>query len=139
MKAEIKAPKKLSDAMQMALADEMKAHKSPLHRVVMNDWHEPMIDGKCEVCFAGALMAFSLKHDVNETFQEMTFGDGWHGVFSALDDVRRGWVEMALQSMSISAYNMPYPIKKVTGYQVNREQWRKDMFKIVKDLEVKGL
>lgn len=48
-------PNKLSDVIMVALEDLVKAERSKRYKVNMDHWHAP--NGKCSVCFAGAVMA----------------------------------------------------------------------------------
>lgn len=60
-------PDKLSDCLELALADlaKVERHKSK-YVVNMGRWHEHD-DGKCSVCLAGSLLAKTMKipDDVN--------------------------------------------------------------------------
>ncbi len=136
----MKAPKLLSVAMRMALRDEAKAHRSPRYYVDMGDWHRARRDEKCNVCFAGSVMAFSLSADIKKNCGYGSFGDDWAMVFKALDRARKGDVRGALQYMHHLRHR-EFGLRwiEVADYYNDRTQWRKDMFKLVKELEAKGL
>lgn len=54
-------PDKKSELLQVALNDIKRAANTPGYRIDMHEWHYMDPDtGVCEVCLAGAVMAFSL-------------------------------------------------------------------------------
>lgn len=65
-------PEKLSDLIPLAKEDAIKAFDSPLYRLNMSIWHS-MHDELCEVCLAGAVLAFSLGADSEKYFYPAGF------------------------------------------------------------------
>lgn len=135
-----KLPNKLHLLLIDALADEAKAHRSPRYEVNMDDWHEPFIrDDKalCYVCFAGAVMAFGLGADINSQVRTAEEFDESHKLI-ALDHIREGYMILALANfyhMNSDYVAERFHFIQVTEYDVDRLEWRKDMFKIAKTLK----
>jgi hypothetical protein len=55
-------PNVLSDCIEIALQDLAKAEASDKYVVDMGTWHRPTDDGKCQVCLAGSIMAFTINN-----------------------------------------------------------------------------
>jgi len=63
---EVKLPNKLSGLLRLAVKDCRKAQKSKKYKLNMRVLHEPPNKkGKCEVCMAGAILAFTMKVPIN--------------------------------------------------------------------------
>ena len=59
----------------------------------MNQWHNANADDEpCAVCFAGAVMTFSLNADVNVTQNPASFEDDIVAKLCALNNFREGYV-----------------------------------------------
>jgi len=133
-----RAPKKLSTAINMALADQLKAEKHPKLEVNMDDWHLPY-NGFCAVCFGGAVMHYkhnlSVTEGVGPDFNE-DFGKDWKNVYFALDSVRNGEIKDALDYMEL-----PYKVRdiNVVEYADNRTKFRRQMRDLAKRLAKAGL
>jgi len=104
IKTKIKAPTKLSDAIDLALEDlEIIETQKKDYTVDMNNYHSPNCfwDDKCHVCFAGAVMSVTHQVPWEEYVEPYYFGHGWDKVFRALDLVRMGHLSIALEWMQI--------------------------------------
>jgi len=55
-----KWPKKLSKMIRIALADEIKCHRSPKYKVDMMTYYSDYGREVCHVCFAGGVFAQSM-------------------------------------------------------------------------------
>lgn len=161
-------PRKFHDVMTVALRDEQKAFKSPLYEMDMGQWHRPdwktredvkakrTIDPRdleCSVCFAGAVMAFSLDADPRLDLGPMDWNGGspTENKLKALDAVREGNIEDALfmvypdcsekmtkriqtccrelqanENFTRQTFG-EYDID-VTDYHCDRTEWRRQMF-----------
>lgn len=53
-------PDKPSELIRLAVADLERAEASPDYIIDMGCWHEPIPNGLCAVCFAGAVIAGTL-------------------------------------------------------------------------------
>lgn len=132
-----KPPKKLSRLMRLALNDLYKVERSPKYRVNMYLWHEGIDKSYCSVCFAGSIMAKTLGSKTDAVKGPRDFGYDWSRAFFALDHVRNGKVQDAMASLVQPTYKVPS--REVCSYYEDPKQWRKDMWKIVRELERKRL
>jgi hypothetical protein len=133
-------PDKLSDLIEVALADLEKVEKDPIYKVDMHKWHDPMPDAEgqpvCLVCLAGAVMA--------KTLEAPEFLDSHPGRFdektalklSALNFIRRGWVSSAMEDLDIKYGGQSE--YKVTPYVLNPEKFKQDLRTIAEDLRKEG-
>lgn len=96
-----KLPDKLSALILVALTDLTKAERSPNYVIEMKDWHRP--NSHCSVCFAGAVMAFSLKCDPKKFVNPEDLGKRTARKLFALDDARLGYFEAATQELGLSS------------------------------------
>lgn len=130
-------PKRMSEAIRMAVADLEAVEKLPQYRIDMGAWHEPAPDGLCEVCFAGAVMARTHKlpqHRYSSGFD--IAGWDWNCVFDALNELRKGGVASAAQSMGVKIPS--FHKMDVTSYDENPEQFKADMLRTASFLEAEG-
>jgi len=129
-----KLPEKLSDLIELALADLEKVEKNWRYKVNMSKWHRPIwnkwyLPNMCEVCFAGAVMAGTLGVDINENIDVRGFNDYIHYRLRALDSLRVGDVEGALEYLRMR--QPPVGTIDVTPYEESPLLFRKDLEKIV--------
>lgn len=105
-KAACRLPKKPSELITVALADLIKAERSPRYDVNMAGWHEaasplaPIYDPVtcevtekyevCGVCFAGAVMAFSLNVPTSITIRPPSFPKEVENKLNAINYFRIG-------------------------------------------------
>jgi hypothetical protein len=105
IKIETKAPKKLSEAVTMALEDMAKVEKSAKLEIEMGEWHTPANKShkiKCGVCMAGAIMHYKGKLSVDDdVIGTEEFSVPWAKVFEALDEFREGLIDYALMTMGV--------------------------------------
>lgn len=93
-KKPVKLPDKLSVLIRLALVDLGKAERDPRYKVDMGKWHEP--NSHCSVCFAGAVIAFSLGTSSLTCLTANSFPEDDRDKLLALDNVRSGnFVEAA--------------------------------------------
>ena len=130
----IKKPSKL---IAIALADLRKAERSTKYKINMDNWHKP--NGKCAVCFAGSVMAFSLKANPKISYQDWNFKS--YRQFTALDCLRVGrvgWAFADLHNLPPSHTNMgmKHPLdREIVTYSRNPTKFKRQMRKLQKDLE----
>lgn len=154
-------PKKLSDAILVALDDLSKVERMKDTYVVdMGAWHRPIEEGdvvadldynpkdvgKCAVCFAGSVIACTLKEDPKTYVSFEGFSEELQHKFGALDDVRTGDITNAIGRWY--AYDIvprnplvmfnDDPID-VADYYTDRAQFKRDMRRIAKNLADLGL
>src|SRR6478736_6372267 len=91
----VKPPKKLSQAIMLALNDLALVEKKPKYKVDMANWH--IVDGNtCAVCFAGSVMAQTFGVSPGIYTSPGSFNLDWEYIFYALDSIRKGDVVSAL-------------------------------------------
>lgn len=134
-KKQLKLPSKPSALIRVALKDLDRVERNKKYRVDMNVWHEP--NGQCAVCFAGAVMTRAIPPTENYLFSK--FPRDMEAKFDALDSLRGGLIDFALDSM-----NMPKPPKLpkyviITPYSVSAKGFKKDMCSLACLLEKHGL
>lgn len=137
-----KPPKKLSMLMKLALSDLAKVEKSDKYVVNMGSWHRASVqDNRCSVCFAGSIMAKSLKADPSISMYHDDFGKEWSLAFLALNEVRIGGIARALYYMGLDAkkFTSYEGAMFVPDYNEDPKEFRKTMRGVVKMLEKKGL
>jgi hypothetical protein len=127
-------PKKLSDLILVALGDLEKAERSKNYIVDMHTFHIPprrgcscfnCSTGRCAVCFAGSVMAFSLNAPINEELMPHNFRQDRHALL-ALDGIRCGWLPSGERF-------------EVTSYATDPEQFKTEMVLTAAALREAGL
>lgn len=91
-------PEKPSELIRLALNDLSLAEKDGAYRIEMGLWHlsTSYHDGKCAVCFAGAVMANTLKIPSNVNVDPYDFPLSIRNKLLALDRFRTGAVREGL-------------------------------------------
>jgi len=137
-------PNKLSDCIDVALKD-LDAAKKLGFKVDMNRWYRRH-DKTCTVCLAGAVLAREFDLDAGEdagpatlflTDNLITNHD--YQRLHALNLVREGYVEEALDRMELGFKSLP-PIYNISSIgNKDTKRWRKDMLSIRDYLREQGL
>lgn len=135
-------PEKLSDCIDVALADLEKVEADEWYVVDMNAWHEPLCDAKnmkCSVCFAGAVISMTMMVPSGVDSDPWKFCEHNKARLRALDDIRCGWIQSALSLFRISLpAEMPH-IVSITRYDEDAGEFKSDMKKIAAMLREHGL
>lgn len=84
-----KLPDKLSALILLALDDLKKAERSKKYKIDMGGWHHP--NSHCSVCFAGAVIAFSLGADPKKRIDPYDFDTDTRHKLLALNSARCGF------------------------------------------------
>jgi len=131
----------LSDTPSVLLREAMDdlrlMEKAPGYKIDMDYWNQPLGDGKCRVCLAGATMV----RRVNPTAcSPMLLGLRDAQKMRALNNFRVGWIGNALSylGINIAATGLPLSIP-VVEYRYDRAGFFRDMAYIVALLEDAGL
>lgn len=136
-------PKRMSEAIRMAVADLRKVEASPDHTVRMIYFHAPKIGDleQCAVCFAGAVMAKRLGADPDDELYEDSFGGAWKKVFTFLDALRSGYMTGARDSWATGTMTQvddrPNELG-ITFYESDPLQFKADMLALADRLEAEG-
>lgn len=82
------------DLIRLAVLDLCDVARLPKkYDIDMGVWHIGMSDGRCAVCFAGAVMARELNAQPTSALWPDSFSDAdAEGKLRALDSFRRGWI-----------------------------------------------
>lgn len=153
-----KLPKKLSEAILVALKDLAAAERSKNLVINMGTWHDPIDSlfgpgvetkpkAKCEVCFAGSVMAGTLGVKDTEQVVPDDFGENTRDMLLALDSVREGDLYEAVNHINTdwawddAFWENNWLPKGVTvhNYDVDPKAWKADMRKISRLLQKAGL
>lgn len=112
-KAKVILPRKMSALITVALKDLKKVEKADGYTVDMGDWHHPDTltcrngsgdtiseEDTCSVCFAGSVMAFTLKVASTKEAEPHSF-PGNEDQLQALDSLRAGNVSDAARTLNL--------------------------------------
>jgi hypothetical protein len=155
-KFKIKAslPDKPSELIRLAVKDLKSIEKSKKYVVYMHRYHQTvdndMMDyfslpeGKCAVCFAGSIMARTLKCDPKETVRPDDFDVKTERKLYALDSFRTGSIYEAFDYLKIKVpivleYCCNQDNINISGYEENPQQFKTDMLGLASLLEEIGL
>ncbi len=136
MKKPIILPRKMSALIRIALEDLTKVERSKVYEVQMGNWHLPLADGKCAVCFAGAVMAktCNFKKSADVFPRRSSMGDNLDQFF-ALDSLRQGEIGLAASELHLGLNIILPEDRSITPYSSDPKQFRADMRKLALDLE----
>jgi len=135
LKMDIEPPKKLYQALALAMKDLEAVEKMDDTRVNMLTWVNTFPDG-CHVCLAGAVMYMNSDSVRSKTcrIRPENFSKQWEIVFEALDLLRCGAVMQAVEvftgKKSRKGLNM-----NVDPYGENEKRFKRNMKKIIKVLK----
>lgn len=135
-------PNKLSDLIEVAIADLIKCERSSKYLVNMLVWHNPVNDEHCEVCFAGGVIAQTLSTDHKRWTEPCEFKTGINRKLQALDDLRRGRLGAALHQMNASRPYQAFQRKldrHITPYSQNPGTFKREMRAFSRDMATAGL
>lgn len=135
------APKLLSEAIYLALADLEKVEADDRYQVDMDIWHASNHNsGKCHVCFAGAVMAKSCKTDIRLNKGIGSFDQDWANVFCALDSARVYQFKTAARQMDLQPQGNDFdPVVDRCSYTTDPAQFKANMRHAADELAKVGL
>lgn len=141
-----KLPEEPSALIRLALADLKKVERDKAHYVVnMNMYHEPddfqYRKRKCTVCFAGAVMAGTLRASPGWSLDPSDFDTDTKKKLIALDYFRSGRVRQGLLLLSDSYRYIEPGLADflVVPYRDDPKGFRVDMERMAAHLERRGL
>ena len=149
-----KLPEKPSELIMLALKDLKAAEESKKYEIRMEDWHNPndlkFLEAseipeeeihKCEVCFAGSVMAFSLEGDINRHYEPKDF-PGEKRKLRALDVFRKGQVSYGMTifygDRDTTNYEEIQDYFLIPYYHDDREGFHEAMAEMADHLKEKG-
>jgi len=134
----LKLPDVPSELILLALNDLELIEKNPNYIVNMTRWHDYCdVDQICYACFAGAVMAGTLRSNFREVLDPHDFGKNYNKL-AALDAFRLGDIILGLHEMGIHKTNILSDYFRVTPYQESPKAWKIDMMAMVDFLKSKG-
>jgi hypothetical protein len=107
-------PDKLSELIDVTVADVELCMRDPRYRWVPCSWHEP-VDNYCGVCLAGAVMAKSLDAPPDDMMFPNDYTGRDHVKLLALEGLRNGDISAALYIMCKIPYGAPNPLDDLIG------------------------
>ena len=131
-------PTKPSALLEVAMTDLGKIERSKRYGVHMGFWHTGQ--EVCEVCLAGAVMAFTLgaNHDEYLTAQDFHRFPGCGNQLRALDSFMGGYCRNASEFIGLGFYTgAPFQLE-VTPYKDDRRKFKRDMRKLITDMRKAG-
>ena len=129
-------PTKPSELLTVALNDLIKTEDDPRYTVDMGTWHKPVEDDCCVVCLAGSVMAQSLEANPLLAVAPGDFFDSdTRKKLIALEYFQQGQTARALHFLG---EHLPFPQHDPTPYAQSPEQFKKDMWQLVADLQEVG-
>lgn len=148
----MKPPKKLWKLLELAMTDLAKAERSKKFDVDMSEWMST--NGKCSVCLAGSVMAFSLDgvakceaegwtHEGRKSLG-IDYFPGWDGALLAIDSARSGMMFRAYdQATGMDAFDARDKTKAALraasfddpDYHKDKTTWKRQMRKSIRTLK----
>ena len=138
---------KLSDILELAIADLHKIEENEDYDINMGVWHSGGKWGdasglyKCEVCLAGAVMANSLGATHGRCAEPYSFDDKEKKKLFAVNDARMGFITCALANVGVASHihKDKFPDRAITPHNISPEGFYLDMEKLIADLRVEEL
>jgi hypothetical protein len=140
-KKPIRLPRVMSELITIALRDLRKVERSPRYLVNMGMYHGRLWgDMRCHVCFAGSVMAKSLRAVHGAGLYPEHFPRNESQLY-ALDCLRTGEVASAAEALNVrrAAARGGSLDRQVPRYETSRKRWRAAMRKLARDLKAVGL
>lgn len=126
-KKQISLPDKPSALIRLALRDLEKVERSRRYKVDMDVYHVP--NGHCRVCFAGSVMAYTLK--VAKDFNSIdAFFLPESKKMHALDAARRGDIECLFEYLGTPKPKKLPDYVRVSYYDQDPKLFKRDMRKM---------
>lgn len=156
LQAPVELPSKPSELIKLAIKDLKAAEKSKKYVVKMSRFHELVDDGsplaafhddhvgKCAVCFAGSVMARSLKCNPKDTVSPTQFDKKTMAKLYALDALRLGDIPLAFNWLKLkvpkylSQFHADGKIETDSNYSYP-DKFKANMLTLANDLAEIGL
>lgn len=136
-------PKVPSELLKLGLNDLELCEKDDRYIVSMQyAWHFPDREtGKCVVCFAGVVIAKSLKSDPNRRYIARRFSEDIHSKLLALDYFHVGMIKQGIVRLRGHTDKIPSSLLKefrITPYDENKEAFKEELHEIANLLTEAG-
>jgi hypothetical protein len=132
-------PDRPSALIRLALEDLARVEDDDRYAVDMTEWHTPRGDGKCHVCFAGAVMKGV--HGPDRFLHDGDFTEETRNKLIALNYFRMGFIETGIEAMDGDVQKLPRGMAhmRIVPYSWDRAAFRTSMEEMVAKLEETGL
>ena len=131
---------KPSELIMLALEDLEKVEKlKDIYRVDMGVYHDPEDDGRCAVCFAGSVLAQTMKHAPTVNWHFMTDGPKVADRCMALDSFRSGDIWHGLETLEIEPPLNVRESIRIADYEHDPIDFKSGLRWIAKHLAERGL
>ncbi|MEM6900321.1 MAG: hypothetical protein AAF583_11170 [Pseudomonadota bacterium] len=134
-------PKRMSEAIRMAVADMIAVESLPNYKIAFPvHWHAPQRDGTCVVCLAGCVMSQTLKADASEHvwWDSERYSGKWPLIFQALNSVRQGYLPIAQRDWPQGFSREQQNFIGLTRYENDPAAFKRDMLALADRLEAEG-
>jgi hypothetical protein len=132
-----KLPRCASRLIRTALRDLEVIEKTPGYTIDMNHWYI-VVGEHCYVCFAGAVMANSLRMGLETVFAPGSLPDDEYKLY-ALDAFRVGHINDGLRLLKITSKHELSDLLFVVPYHLSPKDFKKTMHEIADLLEYNDL
>jgi hypothetical protein len=133
-----------SELILIALEDLERCEADPRYEVDMGVWHENILNSKCEVCAAGAVMAQRLDVGINCSIEPVNFNDDIRDKLFAINYLRRGKLHLAFGFLDLDLpdhleifYQIDIEYLDDLSY-ANRAEWKLHMQDLAGVLAAEG-
>lgn len=131
-------PNKPSELIRIALTDLQSCVADPEYYIInMDTWHEPVKNGKCEVCMAGAVMAKTLNIDRERREFPSSLGSKFSSKLCAIDYFRGGYVGLAFMRLLLSFKDGKKYDRIIPSFDL-KDKFFFAMYRLADDLEKDG-
>lgn len=150
MKTELpELPRLPSSLLKLALDDLVVMEKSSEYQIRLNNWwHDTPSSGKTVICFAGCIMAntLKLKREPNKNVMPSFYPTRYGHKLRALNYFRLGKILQGLEYLSDKKEFSKIWLNlgkskelKITSYDENKEQFKSDIQQLIAELRNSGL
>ena len=139
-------PRLPSDLIDVALHDLYRAEKDPLYEIDMNTWHSWNINefddepvSKCEICLAGAVIAGSLKADLETELTPDCYAPATAKKLNSLDYFRSGNIRDGLEEIGFTLPAGWKSFREYPEYHYDPNKFKAYLRRLVIDLRTAEL
>jgi hypothetical protein len=129
---------KPSVLIRLAVEDLEAIALDPRYEIDFTTWHRPQPDGRCSVCFAGAVMARRLECHPEDSNGPLRWNEFTKCKLLALDAFRCGDIEVALDNCAVHRWYPGELSIPVTPYNKNPALFTLTMLSLAGWLENHG-
>lgn len=141
---QIELPSLPSALLRLALNDLEKCELDPRYRINMNFWHVPKQGAPCVICLAGSILAKTINLPINQECsvwdeEDQSITKDNKNKLSAVNQLRLGNIGIALAKLNLSRLEELLYFIDICPYEINSNQFKADLWKLVALLESHSL